>query len=201
MQKYRKMVIGNIVSNLEIEKEPNFNHLRFDSLVGIDDSVPTIFLGYKETKAMFGKINPLEKEISEDKYWTFARNENNKIMNQDLFAFKIKCHKKFVDNYRYVFVSPMNSTNYIKNVIRKVQENISTAIVLVGKKDMLYIYVEDNIIGINLEMLRSVGINLDKLYKRFRAESKQFIGYQQLSDEIKYFGDILDSDMYCGLLL
>lgn len=201
MQKVLTMVIGNIVSNLEIEKEPNFNYYRFDSLVGMDDSVPTIFLGYKETKKIYGKVNPLDKVIENNKFWTFARNENQKEMNKDLFNFKILCHKKYVDDFKYIFVSPMHSLNLIKRVIGKVQTEIENSLVIVGKKGMIYIYFDTYIIGLNIEFLKFVNINTEKLIRRLRRNAKSFYTYINIPNEAKYFGDILGSDMYCGLAM
>lgn len=201
MQKVLTMIIGNIVSNLEIEKEPNFNYYRFDSLVGMDDSVPTIFLGYKETKNIYGKVNPLDKVIEHNKYWTFARNENQKEMNKDLFNFKILCHKNYVDNYKYIYVSPMHSLSLIKKVIAKITSEIENSLVIIGKKGMIYIYFDTFIIGLDVETLKFINIKTDKLIRRLRTNAKSFYTYANISNEAKYFGDILGSDMYCGLAM
>lgn len=195
------MKIGNIVTNISIDIDDIFNIYSFDEINGVDHSIPTFYIGFIETRELFGKINPLERKLDDLHFWSFTKKENNKELNKDLFRFKIYCHKQYIEKYKYYYISPSLSLTNIKKYIDLIRTNLSEITIVKGKKDMLYLNYNDFIFGINLDMLNYMNINTWNLLNKLRLNSKKYVDYNSLDLNVKYFCDILESDMYACIVI
>ncbi len=67
------MYIGNIITSSKIEDD-NFKVCR--KLETIDDSLPTLIVGWEKTKEIYGdKVSILHKKIDDKTQWTFTTKE------------------------------------------------------------------------------------------------------------------------------
>lgn len=194
------MILGNIVTDIEIEDDIFFKKYSFDNMVGMDSSIPTIYIGYYTTKELFGKLNPIEKVLSDGKmYWTFAKKENDREFNRDMYAFKQYCYKEFSKNIKYCYITPIMKLTTLKRFMNHISNNLSNIIIVRGGKNMIYMYDGKTIYGVNLEVMKLSGVNIDKLINRLYKGCKHYKDFKDYKLEVRNICTYLNSEMYATL--
>jgi len=193
------MKIGNIVSNTTLKVGKEFNVV--SSLNNIIEGIPTLIVGYNIVKEKFGDdLDFIERKI-DGIYWTFTKYEQKKYHTPDLNKFIDYCFKKYVKNINYIFVDPIQfSKNKIKKVINKIQ-NIKEPITYVTDNNMLYIFGDNLIFGIDLKLIKYIGINDTKIKYRLKSISKAFLEGNEILIEYKdYLERLNNQTKYIPLL-
>ena len=76
------MYVGNIVTTSKIDNE-NFKICR--KLDTIDSNLPTLIIGWENTKELLGdKVSILHKKIDDNTFWTFSAKERLVDYEKDL---------------------------------------------------------------------------------------------------------------------
>lgn len=160
------MIIGNIISTAEI-KEENFKV--YDKLNCADDRLPTIIIGWEQTKELFGeKVSILHKKINDNLFWTFSTKERKVDYEKDIEDFKDRCFNNFGNDIPYVYVDPIHSElKIIKKILRKIY-TLNDPITYISHTNMVYIYGENVIFGIDLNVTEFIGVKTDKIIKRIK---------------------------------
>ena len=78
------MYIGNIVSQVDIKADKLFNLIK--DINKIEPELPTLIIGWEFVKVIYGDNKPsiLEKQISENVYWTFTKKERRVDYEEDI---------------------------------------------------------------------------------------------------------------------
>ena len=194
------MILGNIVSNITISNIENFKHYSFDDIIN-DLSLPTLYIGFTETKKLFGEdINPVDRELSKLIFWSFSRNENNKIMVNDVFKFKIYCHYYLINNLKYHFINPFDNRKKLLNVISHIKKSYNSKIVEFENK-MIYINIDNNIFGLDLNFIEYLGFDINKFKIKLHNLSSKYCFSNDLNDDIKLFNEIIEDNRYSCFFL
>ena len=145
------MNIGNIVTKSKILLE-NFNV--YNDLSLVDNDLPTIIIGWKTTKEIMGEgVSILHKKINNNLFWTFDKTERKSEFEIDLDLFKEHCFNNFGSNIPYVFLDLLHNGKKINyKIIRKIL-TLKTPITYFTENDMVYIYGENIIFGIDLNVI------------------------------------------------
>jgi len=160
------MYIGNIVTD-NIIKDNDFKVCTSIDL--IDETLPTLIIGWKLVKEMYGdNVSILHKKINQRTYWTFNKRERKIDFENDLELFKDFCIESFGENIPYVYFDILygkKSINY--RIIRKLL-SLKNPITYIDVNGMLYIYSENIIFGIDLNILDFFKGKKDKVIKKLK---------------------------------
>ena len=193
------MKIGNIVSNTPLKVGEEFNIV--DSFDDIIEGIPTLIVGYQLVKEKFGEdLDFLEREV-DGISWTFTKEEQKKYHIPDLNQFIDYCFYKCVEDTTYLFVDPIQfSKRKMKRVISKIN-SIENPISYLTEKNMLYIFGENLIFGVDLKLVNYIGIDSDKIKSRVKSISKAFLEGSEILIEYKdYLERLKNQPKYVPLL-
>ena len=161
------MYIGNIITSSKIEDE-NFKVCR--KLETIDDSLPTLIVGWEKTKEIYGdKVSILHKKIDDKTQWTFSTKERKVDYDKDIESYMSNCYSNIGKDINYIYVDVIHdSKKKIKKIIRKIY-SLKNPKVYNHLNRMIYIYGDNIVFGVDIEVLNYIGIDykkvLDKLSK------------------------------------
>jgi len=175
--------IGNIVSDTPLKVGEEFNIV--DSLDDVIEGIPTLIVGHSIVKEKFGEdLDFIEREV-EGIHWTFTRQEQKKYHTPDLNKFIDLCFETCVNKIKYIFIDPIQfSKKNMKKVIVKIL-TIDEPISYVTEKNMLYIFGENLIFGIDLKLISFIGMDADKIKCRAKSISKAFLEGDEILIEYK----------------
>ena len=158
------MDVGNIVTSSFIE-EDNFKICK--DLDSINHAIPTLIIGWGNAKELIKEeISILHKKINNDLYWTFSQKERKVDYDKDIITFKKKCYNKIGNNIPYVYLDILHGKFHInKKIIQKIY-TLSEPISYISKNNMLYIFGENIIFGVDLNICELIGINKEKIIER-----------------------------------
>ena len=158
------MIVGNIITKEKIKKE-NFNI--FNTLNEVKNDLPTLIIGWGITKEIYGdKVSILHKKIDDNIYWTFDSKERKVDLETDFINFENYCYNIIGKNIPYIFVDVIHDKKRkIKKIINKIN-SLQKPISYLTKNNMLYIYGDNLIFGIDLNILGYIGIKKEKIISR-----------------------------------
>jgi hypothetical protein len=145
------MYIGNIITkqNLDIE-----NFKICPTLEGIDETLPTLIIGWKKVKTIYGNtVSILHKKISSRIFWTFNKKERKVEYDEDIENFKEYCFTNFGENIPYVYLDILYGKKRINYRIIKKILSLESPITYLDKNGMIYIFCENIIFGVDLNIL------------------------------------------------
>lgn len=184
------MKIGNIVSNSTISVSDDFNVVK--SMDEIIHGLPTLIVGWKDINNLYPNFDISNKRIKHNIYWTFKKTEKRDKYDEDLDAFITKTYKDLVSNIKYVFIDPIQYENRkLIKIIKKILK--SNNIISYVHNDMVYIYVDKILFGVDLKLLNFIGLNADKIKNKIKAYSTVFLENTAILIEYKEYIDRLDN--------
>jgi hypothetical protein len=182
------MVLANIVSNSNVSVSKEFNVV--DSIDKIIDGLPTLIVGYDLTDKLFPLFDITSTSLGNNMYWTFKRTERRDQYQEDLDKFIHVVYDKLIKEINYIFVDVIQYQP--KTLIKIVRKILSMKkIITYIKDDMIYIYGEKMIFGVDLKLLTYVGMNSNKVKSKiakvsdvFLENSKIFIEYKNIVETL-----------------
>lgn len=192
------MILGNIVSNKKIDEDPCFAIYSLDEEIK-DKTIPTIYIGYLDISDMFEYLDSTNRNISENVFWTFYKNENNKYFLNDLFNFKIYCYNYKIKNLNYQFINPFKNISDIKKIISFLSNKKFKTVITNNK--MIYFYNDGTIYGYDLNFNDYCGIDSENLINKIKNKSTIFLNENELTDDIVHFIEIIDDKKYASFLV
>lgn len=186
------MNIGNIVSSYKINED---NFKLFDEIELVDNSLPTLIVGWNKTKEIFGdKISILNKKISDNLYWTFLPTERRVDYDDDIIIFKKVCYDNFGSELSYVYIDPIHDKpQKIKKILKKIY-SLKESISYFTNKNMLYILGENIIFGVNLEITEFIGIKTNSIITRVVNLRNSVLIDNEIFNKCKEFIKKLDNE-------
>jgi len=175
-------MVGNIVSVNNIDVSDDFNVV--SSMDDIIHGLPTLIVGYDIINKLYPDFDILDIKVGTDLYWTFKRIENRDKFNEDLDWFITKVYDDLVKGISYLFIDPilLKKESLIK-IIRKIHslKNIISYL----HKDMIYLYGDKIVFGIDLRLLRFLGMDVEKLKSKITLISTDFLEDDEIFIEYK----------------
>ena len=145
------MNVGNIVTNSKLDIE---NFKVCNKLETIDKNLPTLIIGWENTKKLLGEnVSILHKQIDNFTYWTFSTKERKSEYEIDLDSFISKCYNTFGEHLPYVYLDLLMGKRMVNfRIIRKIL-SLNNPITYISDSNMVYIYGENIIFGIDLNVV------------------------------------------------
>jgi hypothetical protein len=177
------MYVGNIVSSLKIQEE-NFNVC--SDLDTIDNDLPTLIIGWDNAKEFVGEnISILHKKINQKLYWTFNEKERKVDFEVDFEKFKEVCFNTFGDNIPYVYLDILHGKSKInKKIIKKIL-SLGDPVIYISDKKMVYIYGENIIFGIDLNIIEYSSIKKEKILNRIKNLNNNVLVTDEIFNKCK----------------
>ena len=185
------MNVGNIVIPSNI-KEENFNIC--ENIDDINNSLPTLIVGWSKTKELFkDKVSILHKQIEEDLYWTFSETERRVDYEIDILKFKDICYKNFGEDIIYLYIDIIHGKlSVIKKIINKIR-SLKDPIFYITDKNMLYIFGDDIIFGVDLNITEFIGIETQNIINRLINLPNSVLVENEIFNKCKEFIKKLDN--------
>ena len=176
------MKIANIVSHQKVNVSQEFNVV--ESMDDIIHGLPTLILGFDYVNKHYPDFDVMDRKLSENLYWTVKRTEKRDKYEEDLSWFVTKVLTDLISEISYVFVDPIQyNTRTIRKVIRKFHSMENKITYQNGK--MLYIYAEKIIFGVDLKLLKYIGLDYKKIKEKIIRKSSVFLTNDKILIEYK----------------
>lgn len=186
------MKIANIVSQTQINVNEDFNVVK--TMDEIIHGLPTLIIGFDYVNKNYPDFDILSFKIEKDLYWTFRKNEKRDKYEYDLSLFITKVYCDLVQDISYIFVDPIH---YNKKTLYKIIKKIKTLkhIISYVDNDMIYIYSDKLIFGVNLEILNYIGFKKDGIKSKIKQISSVFLDDSRILIEYKNIVDELEGQV------
>ena len=183
------MKIANIVSHNKVNVSEHFNVV--ESMDKIIHGLPTLIIGFDYVNKHYPDFDIMERKLGDNLYWTVKRTEKRDKYEEDLSWFVNKVLKDLITDVNYVFVDPIQ---YHGKVIRKIIRKFYSIPNKITYQDgqMLYVYGEKIIFGIDLKLLKYIGLNPIKIKQKILVQSSVFLGDSDILIEYKNSVEELD---------
>jgi hypothetical protein len=183
------MIVANIVSNNKINVSEDFNVVK--SMDEIIHGLPTLIIGFDYVNEYYPDFNILDREISKDLYWTFKKTERRDKHEEDLIWFMVNSYNVLLQDISYVFIDPIQYSNKtMLKILRKL--NKIKNLVSVQNDEMIYIYGEKIIFGVDLRLLEYMGHKKDRIKTLIKSNCVEFLEKNQILIEYKKYVEDLD---------
>lgn len=186
------MKIANVVSDKELSLLEEFNQVK--SIDKIIPGIPTLIIGWDIIKEEFPDYDIINRKLSDNVYWTFKKNEKRDQHEEDLFYFVKNTYADLISKVKYIFVDPIHLSK--KNLIKIIKKILSeTKLISFKYKNMIYIYCDKYIFGIDLKLIKFIGYNADKIHNKIYSKSNVFLVDNNIFIEYKKRLEIIDNQM------
>lgn len=152
--------IANIITKNKIEISDFFNVT--SDFSSADTTLPTLIIGWKETKELFPEQDILVYEITPTISWTFSKKEKRYKFEKDLVEFISKVVKNIDSQINYHFFNYILATQEKRNsFINYIHKG---GFSLYYNSRFLYVYSPKDkmTLGISLQDLRYAGVDISK---------------------------------------
>ncbi len=186
------MLIANIISDNKLDLPKEFNQV--NTLEEISNDLPTLIVGWYNTNKLFPNQDILERKIKDNLYWIFKKSEARDKHESELFDFIDLSYKSLVKDIQYIFIDPINySLSKIKKILFKLYN--SKDIIAYQYKDMLYLYTNKLIFGVDLRLLKFMGFNIDKIKQKTGKNTCAFLDTTEILIEYKDYIEKLNNEV------
>ena len=178
------MKVANIVSNNNINVSEEFNVVQ--SMDEIIHGLPTLIVGFDYVNKHYPDFNILDIELEPNLYWTVKKTERRDKHAEDLTWFINKVYNDLTKDIKYVFIDPLQyKPKSLWKIIRKLY-SIKNSVTFVNG-DMIYIYGDKFIFGVDLKLMSYIGIKKDKIKSKIKSKSSVFLEENDILIEYKNY--------------
>jgi hypothetical protein len=183
------VIIANIISDTKINLPLEYNLVT--SKDDCDPNLATLIVGWNKAKELVPDFNIMNKVIGNGWYWTFTKNEKRSDFEVDIMLFSQHAIDHLVNDISYVYIDPIHyKLKKIKKILKKINES-EKIISYIHNDDIMYIYADKIIFGVDLNVLRYIGINIDRLKDRINKISDVVLSGENILIEYKIYMELL----------
>lgn len=186
------MTLGNIVSKGRVEVSEEFNVV--GSLDEIIQGIPTLIIGWDYVKRNYANYDIYDKKLDNDLYWTFKKTEKRDLHDEDLIDFIKETYNSLVEKVTYHYIDVIHHDyETLLNTIRRLYTLKETTTYFYG--EMVYIYGDSIIFGVDLKLFRYIGLNISKIRDKIKQKSTHFLVGDEILIEYKKHLEFLDGNV------
>ena len=186
------MIVGNIVSATKINVSDDFNVVK--SMDEIIHGLPTLIIGFDIAVKHFPDLDVITRKAADNVFWTFNKTKNREVFEEDIYHFTRFCYKSLTDSLTYFFIDPIHLSK--KSTIKLIRKLLTLSnVVTYRHDDMVYIYGDKIIFGLDLSLLEFVGLNSEKISLKLSTKSQVFLEKNQIFIEYKNKVENLDNQV------
>jgi len=160
----------------------------------LNHELPTLVVGYVKAKDIYPDINILEFKYSDTFFWTYAKEEDRNGYVKGLGKFKEYIRRKFLISTAYKFIDPFElSISQVKDTIRYIMAG--PIVTFFPNNRMVYILRGKVIFGIDLEVIKFIGINRNKFLNKIKAIKNNTLLNSEIIIEYKDYTNLFGDDI------
>lgn len=186
------MKFANIVSTTQINVPQDFNVVQ--SMDEIIHGLPTLIIGFDLTDKLFPNYDVGNIKVTDNVYWTTKKTESRDKHNIELEWFKHFAYHELIKDINYIFVDPIQ---YKKKSLLKILKKIYTIPNKISYQhnDMIYIYSDKFIFGVDLKLIKYIGLDISKIKRKIINISSVFLEGADIFIEYKYIIDDMENQV------
>lgn len=156
-------MLGRIYTNIKSFKAFQFINLyKIDEYIKNND-IPTLLIGKKELVEKGFTLSVLNRQIDNNLYWTYTKMEKRNIHETDINLFYEIVFKKLYRDIKHTNISIYTlKYSILKNIINILNDEHLYKCIYI-KKNHIYIYYDNNIVGFSLDEIKYIGIDITKV--------------------------------------
>jgi hypothetical protein len=156
--------------------------------------LPTLIIGFDLTDKLFPNYDVGNIKVTDNVYWTTKKTESRDKHNIELEWFKHFAYHELIKDINYIFVDPIQ---YKKKSLLKILKKIYTIPNKVSyqHKDMIYVYSDKFIFGIDLKLFKYIGLDVSKIKDKIIRISSVFLEGADIFIEYKYIIDDMENQV------
>jgi len=176
------MKIANIVTSNKAEVTDDINVVK--DIKDIIDGIPTLVTSYDWVSKNYDDYDIYDKKLSDNLYWTFARTERRDIFATDVEEFITLANKRLIKDITYIFIDLVQfRPRKVRKIIKKI---ISIDKKIAFKhKDMIYIYGDKFIFGVDLDLIKYMGLDVNRIESKIKDKCDVFLEDDEIFIEYK----------------
>lgn len=187
------MYIANVVADEPVNVDKHFNIVT--SYGDIDTSKPTIIVGWEK---YVKQINPdcdfIDRKLSDNVYWTFSKREKRGFHDEDIYNFVKYAYQELISDINYIYLDYIQfNDKKIAKVLTKIK-SLKDSIAF-KYHDMIYIYGERLIFGIDIKLLRYLGRNIDNTINFIKDNVQIYLDDEKLPLQYDEYMNIFDNEI------
>ena len=176
------MKIGNIVSKTKISVSEDFNVV--DSLDNINPELPTLLIGMDYVSKNYPNYDITDRKLAPKLYWTFKKTENRSLQEDDINKFMYQAYLDLISDVTYIYVDTiLFGQQKLKKIIKKIFS--LTKSVAYKHNNMVYIYGDKLIFGIDLKQLRFIDADINRILLKIKHKCNVFLESNEILIEYK----------------
>lgn len=170
-----KKIANILTTNNKLELGEAYNICR--CMDCLDDTLPTLIIGYDNAQEYIKDFNILKKDYPEQNlYWTFKKTERRDEHNEDLKKFCNKVLKEQAEKAKYEYIDILNmGYRRISNLIKYIDGTDHKRVLFI--KGFVFIYSERYSVvwGLSLKLCEFLGIRKMKIIDRIKRNRNNHI--------------------------
>jgi hypothetical protein len=182
--------IANIVSDKTIDVSEIFNVVK--TMDEIQHGLPTLIIDYDYVVKHYPDFDVSDMCLGPNLYWTVKKAQKRDKYTKDLNLFINMVYTDLIKGVNYLFVDLIQyKITTFKRIIQKIRELDKVTTYMHGQ--MIYIYSDNLVFGIDLKLAKYVGLDINKLISKIKVKSTDFlvdteilIEYNQILEELEF---------------
>ena len=165
--------LGYIVTDKNIRGVKDFVGV-VDDISLTDPTKPVLIVGLDLAKKYIKDFSILEKKVNDNLFWTFKKTEKRVDFENDINYFYKYIINNITRNIKYYYINILK-LNYksIKKLCNIVFSGEEKYIYI--SNNMIYLLHEGNILGISIQILEYVKIDVKKVFKKLYSAKNNII--------------------------
>lgn len=160
-------ILGYIVTSKKLKNIKGFVG-QVNDIELADPSKPILIVGWKNAKKHPNYKSVLDKQIGENLYWTFSRNESRSDFEEDINKFYDIIYNNISNNINYYYVNIFKlKYNKIKKLYNIIYSTNFNNIYI--SENMVYIPYNGNVLGLSLNIIEYYGISKEKVIEKIKS--------------------------------
>lgn len=179
--------LGYIISKTRIRGVADFVEVVSDPSL-FESEKPAMIVGLEMAKKTIDNFSIINKNPKKDKFWTFGKTERRIDFDKDIIKFYDYILESKIEEIKYYYVNVLNlKYQRIKNLLNILYSDTKKWGYIY--KNMLYLYHEGYILGISMEILNYMGIDVKKHLNKILKNSniKIFFNDTTINPYMKQF--------------
>lgn len=186
------MFVGNIVTQSKVNIDKYFNVV--ETMDAIIHGLPTLIVGWDIVKTIEPEADFITRKLSDNIFWTFKKTERRDIFENDLYDFIHHSYNLLIKDLDYKFIDLIQlSEQELKTTFKEIKK--STKVIGYIHENMLYIYTDNIVYGLDLKLVAYLEYNLADILNKIKSYCSVFLDNDEILIEYKDIIDMLNNEV------
>ena len=186
------MFVGNIVTQSKVNIDKYFNVV--ETMDAIIHGLPTLIVGWDIVKTIEPEVDFITRKLSDNIFWTFKKTELRDIFENDLYDFIHHSYNLLIKDLDYKFIDLIQlSEQELKTTFKEIKK--STKVIGYIHENMLYIYTDNIVYGLDLKLVTYLEYNLSDILNKIKSYCSVFLDNDEILIEYKDIIDMLNNEV------